>query len=87
MRESLADIVGSFRSPYPEIDQKRGLRAEYFDSRKFSKRSLVLERLDPKIQFSFGEASPLPKKCKPERSLHPLGRLCASSPRQDAMNS
>ena len=67
MRESLADIVGSFRSPYPKIDQQRGLRAEYFDSRKFSKRSLVLERLDPKIQFSFGEASPAPSKMQPER--------------------
>ena len=67
MRESLADIVGSFRSPYPKIDQQRGLRAEYFDSRKFSKRSLVLERLDPKIQFSFGEASPSPNKMQPER--------------------
>lgn len=67
MRESLADIVGSFRSPYPKIDQQRGLRAEYFDSRKFSKRSLVLERLDPKIQFSFGEASPAPNKMQPER--------------------
>ena len=67
MRESLADIVGSFRSPYPKIDQQRGLRAEYFDSRKFSKRSLILERLDPKIQFSFGEASPAPNKMQPER--------------------
>jgi len=67
MQESLADIVGSFRSPYPKIDQQRGLRAEYFDSRKFSKRSRVLERLDPKIEFSFGEASPSPNKMQPER--------------------
>lgn len=67
MQESLADIVGSFRSPYPKIDQQRGLRAEYFDSRKFSKRSRVLERLDSKIEFSFGEASPSPNKMQPER--------------------
>ena len=67
MRESLADIIGSFRSPHPKADKQRGLRAEYFDSRKFSKRSCVLERLDPKIQFYFGEASPSPEKIQPER--------------------
>ncbi|MDO7681035.1 MAG: DUF1592 domain-containing protein, partial [Pirellulales bacterium] len=67
MRESLADIIGSFRSPHPKADKQRGLRAEYFDSRKFSKRSCVLEQLDPKIQFYFGEASPSPEKIQPER--------------------
>lgn len=67
MRESLADIIGSFRHPYPKAEKQRGLRAEYFDSRKFSKRSCVLERLDPKIQFFFGEASPSPEKIQPER--------------------
>ena len=67
MRESLADIIGSFRSPHPKADKQRGLRAEYFDSRKFSKRSCVLERLDPKIQFYFGEASPSPEKIQSER--------------------
>ena len=67
MRESLADIIGSFRRPHPTADKQRGLRAEYFDSRKFSKRSCVLERLDPKIQFFFGEASPSPEKIQPER--------------------
>ena len=67
MRESLADIIGSFRRPHPTAEKQRGLRAEYFDSRKFSKRSCVLERLDPKIQFFFGEASPSPEKIQPER--------------------
>ena len=67
MRESLADIIGSFRHPHPTAEKQRGLRAEYFDSRKFSKRSCVLERLDPKIQFFFGEASPSPEKIQPER--------------------
>ena len=67
MRESLADIIGSFRHPHPKAEKQRGLRAEYFDSRKFSKRSCVLERLDTKIQFFFGEASPSPEKIQPER--------------------
>ena len=67
MRESLADIIGSFRRPHPKAEKQRGLHAEYFDSRKFSKRSCVLEQLDPEIQFFFGEASPSPEKIQPER--------------------
>ena len=67
MQESLADIIGSFRNPPPETGKQSGLRAEYFDSRRFSKDSCVLERLDPTIQFFFGEGSPSPEKIKPER--------------------
>lgn len=67
MQESLADIIGSFRRPHPKTAKQRGLRAEYFNSRKLSKRSCVMERLDPQIQFFFGQASPSPQKIQPER--------------------
>ena len=43
MQESLAYIIGSFRSSPPNIDHQKGLCGEYFDSRKFSKGSRVLE--------------------------------------------
>ena len=67
MQESLADIIGSFRSSSPNIDHQKGLCGEYFDSRKFSKGSRVLERTDPRIDFSFGTKSPAPEQINPDR--------------------
>ena len=67
MQEALADIIGSFRTAPPKTGKQSGLRAEYFDSKRFSKNHLILERLDPKIQFFFGEESPSPEKINPER--------------------
>ena len=67
MQESLADIIGSFRSSSPNIDHQKGLCGEYFDSRKFSKGSRVLERTDPRIDFSFGTKSAVPEQINPDR--------------------
>jgi hypothetical protein len=67
MQESLADIIGSFRNSSSNSDQLKGLRGEYFDSRTFSKKSLVSERIDPRIAFSFGTESPIPEKIQDDR--------------------
>ncbi len=67
MQESLADIIGSFRNSSPNIDHQKGLCGEYFDSRKFSKGSRVLERIDPRIDFSFGTKSPAPEQINSDR--------------------
>ena len=67
MQESLADIIGSFRNASPNIDQQKGLCGEYFDSRKFSKGSRILDRIDPKIAFSFGTESPAPEQIQADR--------------------
>jgi hypothetical protein len=60
-RNAVADLVGSFRTP-ARLDEQRGLRGEYFKSRRFQNRDRVLERIDPAVRFDFGESSPDPKK-------------------------
>ena len=55
---AIADLVGSFRKPVA-LDDKHGLNAEYFNSRNFNNKK-AFERMDPQIQFSFGEAAPDP---------------------------
>jgi mono/diheme cytochrome c family protein len=64
-RQSVADLVGSFRWSGRWGDE-RGLRAEYFSSRRFRKEDRVVERTDAVVDFDFGESSPLPEKIKPE---------------------
>ena len=54
---SVADLIGSF-SEQRKITEERGLRAEYYNSRNFSRDRRAIERTDPRIQFDFGEESP-----------------------------
>jgi cytochrome c553 len=61
-RNAVADLVGSFRIPSPRLDEKEGLRGEYFKSRRFQDNDRVLDRLDPTIQFDFGSDGPDPEK-------------------------
>jgi mono/diheme cytochrome c family protein len=61
---SVADLVGSFRSAQPS-PADRGLRGEYFRSRRFRGDNRVLERTDPQVKFDFGETSPVPDKLDP----------------------
>ncbi|MCE9607186.1 MAG: DUF1592 domain-containing protein [Planctomycetia bacterium] len=60
-RQSVADLVGSFRWTN-KWDDKRGLKGEYFKKRTSQKE---LERLDPTVDFDFGEVSPLVGKIEP----------------------
>lgn len=58
-RNAVADLVGSFRTPAKPED-RRGLRGEYFKSRRFRSFDRVLERVDPEVRFDFGDAAPDP---------------------------
>jgi mono/diheme cytochrome c family protein len=60
-RHAVADLVGGLGSP-GQWDEKRGLRGEYFKSRRFRGGDRVLERLDGEVQFDFGTSSPDPGK-------------------------
>src|SRR5208282_5617307 len=60
-RNAVADLVGSLRTP-GHWDEQRGLRGEYFQSRRFRDGDRVMERVDPTVQFDFGTSSPDPKK-------------------------
>jgi cytochrome c553 len=56
-RQSLADLVGSFRW-WQAWDGGGGLKGEYHHSRRFSKKDLVFDRLDGEVAFDFGIGSP-----------------------------
>ncbi|MBX6311539.1 MAG: DUF1592 domain-containing protein [Isosphaeraceae bacterium] len=60
-RHTVADLIESFRTPGRWNDQ-RGLRGEYYRSRRFRDGERVLERVDPEIRFDFGTSSPVPEK-------------------------
>ena len=61
----IADLVGSFIGN-PQVDDRRGLSAEYFKSRRPSRDKRVFERIDPQVNFDFGESTPDPEKIEPE---------------------
>jgi hypothetical protein len=64
-RNAVADLVGSFTPP-AQWDDRRGLRGQYFKSRRFRDNERVLERIDPSVRFDFGESSPDPEKMEEE---------------------
>src|SRR5262245_17095481 len=58
-RNSLADLVGTFRGPDP-ADDKHGLARSYFRGRRGGGQQAE-GRIDPAVNFDFGTASPDPK--------------------------
>ncbi len=66
-RETLADLIGSFRGRGPEDTNSHGLRGEYFRSRDFNRQHLVCEQVDPEIRFDFGIEGPDPERFSPHR--------------------
>ncbi|MDC0307972.1 DUF1592 domain-containing protein [Planctomycetaceae bacterium] len=53
-RNSVIDLVQSF-TWRRSLGEKRGLRAEYFKSRRRSKENRVVERVDERVEFNFGD--------------------------------
>ncbi|WP_171475288.1 DUF1592 domain-containing protein [Frigoriglobus tundricola] len=60
-RNSVADVIGSFRGA-PKVEEKQGLRGEYFNSRGFQGNKRVIDRTDAEVKFDFGKAGPDPDK-------------------------
>jgi cytochrome c553 len=60
-RNAVADLIATFRTP-GRWDEQRGLKGEYYKSRRFRPNERVLERFDPAVQFDFGTAGPDPEK-------------------------
>jgi hypothetical protein len=57
-RESVADLFASKSSRHPKSEH--GLKASYFDSKGMNKKdALKKTRVDPRIDFDFGGASPI----------------------------
>ena len=59
-QNAVADLIGMFRDE-GKWGSERGLKAEYSKSRRPG-RDAQIERIDPTVQFDFGEASPDPEK-------------------------
>ncbi len=43
------------------VDDQRGLTAQYYNSRNFRRGTQVIERVDPRVDFAFGDQSPDPE--------------------------
>jgi mono/diheme cytochrome c family protein len=76
-RQAVADLIGTFRAT-PSFDTQRGLKAEYFKSRRFQPNERTIERLDAAVQFDFGVSSPDAAKLEPDQfSIRWTGSLLA----------
>jgi len=76
-RNAVTDLIGSFRGN-GNWDDKRGLRAEYFKSRRFRDNDRVIDRLDPAVAFDFGDKGPEADKFDPrEFSIRWTGSVLA----------
>ena len=76
-RNSVADLVGAFAEP-ARGDARKGLVGEYFKgSRRFREEQVVLERVDPVIDFDYGEWSPAEGIYAEEFSIRWTGSLFA----------
>ena len=64
-QNAVADLVGGVRSQ-TEWGSERGLRGEYFNSRRFKPDARKLERTDAEVHFDWGESSPDPEKFEPQ---------------------
>ncbi len=61
-RQSLADLIGSFRGPMSWDAGQSGLKGEYYRGKSFRNDGRVLERIDPQVAFDFGTGSPIVEK-------------------------
>lgn len=74
---SVADLLRSFRG-WSGWNNDRGLKAEYFNARNFSRDKRVIERRDAVVDYDFGEESPEAEKIgKEEFAIKWEGSLLA----------
>jgi hypothetical protein len=60
-QNAIADLLSDRDAP-ERWGSERGLRGEYFKTRRFRGSERFVERTDPVIRFDFGESSPEPEK-------------------------
>ena len=76
-QNAVTDLIGSFR-PASKWEEPGGLRGEYYKGRRTRGGDRVIDRIDPVVQFDFGEGSPEPEKIEPhEFSIRWEGSLLA----------
>ncbi len=76
-QNSVTDLIGSFRQPTTWPDQ-RGLRGEYYKTRRLRGNDRAIDRVDPVVNFDFGDKSPEDGKIEPQEfSIRWEGSLLA----------
>jgi len=60
-QNTVADLFGTFRTGN-SLGERRGLEGQYYNARNFNGDKKAFERLDGRIEFNFGEATPDPEK-------------------------
>ncbi len=75
-RHTVADLIGSFTGT-SRLDEQRGLKAEYFDSRSYRGDKRKIERVDAAVDFDFAEGSPNDDIGKEEFSIRWQGSVIA----------
>ncbi|QDT97255.1 DUF1592 domain-containing protein [Gimesia aquarii] len=56
-----ADLMANFLGHARTTNQKRGLNAEYYDSRSLRRDKRILQRIDPVVNFQFDNKKPVEK--------------------------
>ena len=64
-QETIADLIGSFRGA-KALNKERGLKAEYFDERRFQNDKRRIDRRDSGIDFDFKDGTPASEGFKQE---------------------
>ncbi|HUG66465.1 MAG TPA: DUF1592 domain-containing protein [Pirellulaceae bacterium] len=75
-QNTAADLIGGFTGAN-RWDERRGLNAEYFDSKNTRRDKRVIERVDATVDLEFGEASPDEKIGNEEFSIKWQGSVIA----------
>lgn len=76
-RNSVADLIDSFRDAQAEDVKPGGLNGEYFSSKDFNSGKREIERVDPTVEFSFGANPPDPKLAGEAFSIRWRGSVIA----------
>ena len=75
-QNTVADLMGSFgRSE--RLSGERGLRASYYNSRNFNRDKKILDRVEERLEFSFGTNASAPRMNDDEFSVRWRGSLLA----------
>jgi cytochrome c553 len=64
-QNAVADLVGGVRS-HTAWGSERGLKGEYYNSRRFKPEARKLQRTDAEVHFDWGESSPDSEKFEPQ---------------------
>ena len=65
-RNAVADLIASFRGAPPDLRQSPGLTGAYSQPKQDDREDPSFERIDPLIDFDFGEGSPNPDTFIPD---------------------